>query len=164
MSASVRMRACCHVSIADSLRVAVPDRAAGSRPHSASRGIVGQQWAANRPSESPIRTAGQLTPEAIAGHFRQRPRRDLSTRWTARLDAAPLGRESPSIRNGPESSDFSVNAPAGSRTWIYRLGGGRLIHWTTRAWPIAPQGLAGKAIGAHRVRLSQRLSDLWAPA
>ncbi len=25
------------------------------------------------------------------------------------------------------------NAPARSRTWIYRLGGGRLIHWTTRA-------------------------------
>ena len=25
------------------------------------------------------------------------------------------------------------DAPAGSRTWIYRLGGGRLIHWTTRA-------------------------------
>ena len=25
------------------------------------------------------------------------------------------------------------SAPARSRTWIYRLGGGRLIHWTTRA-------------------------------
>ena len=25
------------------------------------------------------------------------------------------------------------HAPARSRTWIYRLGGGRLIHWTTRA-------------------------------
>jgi hypothetical protein len=26
-----------------------------------------------------------------------------------------------------------ASAPARSRTWIYRLGGGRLIHWTTRA-------------------------------
>lgn len=27
-----------------------------------------------------------------------------------------------------------AHAPARSRTWIYRLGGGRLIHWTTRAY------------------------------
>ena len=39
------------------------------------------------------------------------------------------------------------SAPARSRTWIYRLGGGRLIHWTTRARPLAG-GWAEKATGA----------------
>src|SRR5207302_91975 len=41
---------------------------------------------------------------------------------------------------------FSKHAPARSRTWIYRLGGGRLVHWTTRARRHVPSG-----------RLDQRL-------
>ena len=32
-----------------------------------------------------------------------------------------------------QTQGFRLHAPARSRTWIYRLGGGRLIHWTTRA-------------------------------
>ena len=94
--------------------------------------------------------AGQLNPGAIAGHFRERPRRDLGARSTARADAAPLATNRPRSEAGQEQG-FPVNAPAGSRTWIYRLGGGRLIHWTTRARPMSPQGLA-KATGACYVR------------
>ena len=37
------------------------------------------------------------------------------------------------------SSFAGKSAPARSRTWIYRLGGGRLIHWTTRA-RVSPAG------------------------
>jgi hypothetical protein len=45
---------------------------------------------------------------------------------------------------------LSPHAPARSRTWIYRLGGGRLIHWTTRAQPGSAAGLPRKATGARR--------------
>src|SRR5437660_2763964 len=39
-------------------------------------------------------------------------------------------------------SAATLHAPARNRTWIYRLGGGRLIHWTTRARPCASAALA----------------------
>ena len=54
--------------------------------------------------------------------------------------STPLAGRVPGPQNPTKTSSFaglSSHAPAGSRTWIYRLGGGRLIHWTTRASPIA---------------------------
>ena len=51
---------------------------------------------------------------------------------------------------------FASHAPARSRTWIYRLGGGRLIHWTTRARPLEPLRVEGKATGATRLRFRRR--------
>src|SRR5205807_1753529 len=57
---------------------------------------------------------------------------------------------------------ISLDAPARSRTWIYRLGGGRLIHWTTRARP-ATCGPAREAIG-HRWQADQAGSAIPARA
>src|SRR5207302_3386057 len=37
------------------------------------------------------------------------------------------------VEENRQSQVLLLHAPARSRTWIYRLGGGRLIHWTTRA-------------------------------
>src|SRR5207237_10117695 len=56
----------------------------------------------------------------------------------------------PALKRPPFAGLFS-SAPARSRTWIYRLGGGRLIHWTTRAKPRsgsvgAPARLAAPAV------------------
>src|SRR5438105_3576049 len=48
-------------------------------------------------------------------------------------------------------SASSRDAPAGNRTWIYRLGGGRLIRWTTRARS-AQRGTAQKASCTPRAR------------
>ena len=53
----------------------------------------------------------------------------------------------PKSETRPRAGTF-VSAPARSRTWIYRLGGGRLIHWTTRARPLGTAEDAGKATGA----------------
>jgi hypothetical protein len=52
------------------------------------------------------------------------------------IERNPAKGRSDSLDRKPRGSrPFVTNAPARSRTWIYRLGGGRLIHWTTRARP-----------------------------
>ena len=50
--------------------------------------------------------AGQLNPGAIAGHFRERPRRDLGARSTARADAAPLATNRPRSETRPGAGIF----------------------------------------------------------
>jgi hypothetical protein len=59
------------------------------------------------------------------------------------------------VRFWPQNT-FSTHAPARSRTWIYRLGGGRLIHWTTRALRSAHAAGRLKATVARRPRPSIR--------
>jgi hypothetical protein len=58
-------------------------------------------------------------------------------------------------QNQPVSRPFP-HAPARSRTWIYRLGGGRLIHWTTRALPGVHAAGRLKATVVRRPRPSAR--------
>ncbi len=60
--------------------------------------------------------------------------------WAAarpKRPGASLWRTASQFSIPPHSRRFPQNAPARSRTWIHRLGGGCLIHWTTRAWPLA---------------------------
>src|ERR1700728_4468854 len=72
---------------------------------------------------------------------------------TARIEArTPRLTSTPSAWPSEALTDTNdcPHAPARSRTWIYRLGGGRLIHWTTRARERPP-----KAIDRPRRRLVQ---------
>jgi hypothetical protein len=105
----------------------------------ANRDRTGDLLLAKEGSPEPPRRPGlgsngqQVLPRGVWAGIRSRP---------GLLKSAPL-------------AAFSPDAPARSRTWIYRLGGGRLIHWTTRACR-SRCARPAKATGARRTRQAYR--------
>ncbi len=75
--------------------------------------------------------------------------------WAAarpKRPGASLQRADSQLSISPHTRGFPPYAPARSRTWIHRLGGGCLIRWTTRAWPRTAPGGPSKATGAAGAR------------
>ena len=70
-----------------------------------------------------------------AHHDRRRLSRAASRLFRGRMRPRADGcmHRAPRARCMHRPHPASATAPARSRTWICRLGGGRLVHWTTRA-------------------------------
>jgi hypothetical protein len=142
--------------------IALPSSLRGEiRLGSNSRVANGNPTDTTRPTQSIARPFYQTCPEhrvqpGRAGRYpdavRYRARRRLGSNGQQRraTDISESDRGAENSAETCQSAGALRDAPARSRTWIYRLGGGRLIHWTTRALPIGARSGSRKATAAHR--------------